>query len=170
MRLSFVVAFLGLLAHEARGEETIYVASSAPFADPNSIAENVREECALPREQIVQLVRDTSEAYIPVVVDDPAVAAGKGRVLSIEITRAISKGAVYLPLGHSKEVAIRGRLLQDGVEVANFEAMRGSRGGLFGGLHSSCAVLHRCQDRLGTDVVLWLRSPIMGARLGEYGE
>jgi hypothetical protein len=159
---------LTLLARGALAQGPIYVASTAPFADPNSIAENVKVECGLPKEQIDQLLYDTREAGIPVEVNDEAVAANRGRVLVIEITRAISKGTGYL--GHNKEVAIRGRLLDDGTEIASFEGMRGSRGGFWGQYMGACAVMHRCQDTLGGDVAEWLKNPTKGARIGEYGD
>jgi hypothetical protein len=99
---------------------------------------------------------------------DAAAAAQRGRVLVIEITRAISKGTPYL--GHNKEVAIQGRLLEDGNEVASFSGMRGSRGGWWGVFKSACEVLYRCQDTLGTDIVLWLRNPTKNAMIGEYAK
>jgi hypothetical protein len=159
---------LSLLARGALAEDPIWVASTAPFADPNSIAQNVRDECGLPKEQIDQLLYDTNEASLPIKVNDVAVAAKQGRVLLIEITRAISKGTGYL--GHNKEVAIQGRLLSDGVEVASFTAMRGSGGGMWGAYMNACAVMHRCQDTLGGDVTEWLRHPTKDAKLGEYAE
>ena len=167
LRLAAVVV-LTLLARGALAQDPIYVASTAPFADPNTIAENVKVECGLPKEQIAQLLYDAAEAGLPVEVNDDAVAAKRGRVLVIEITRAISKGTGFI--GHNKEVAIQGRLLKDGVEVASFTGMRGSRGGWWGAYMSACAVMHRCQDTLGNDVVEWLKQPTKDARLGELAE
>jgi hypothetical protein len=159
-------ALVTLLARGALAEDWIYVASTAPFADPNTIAQNVKDECGLPKEQIEQLIYDAIEEKVQLKVNDEAAAAKRGRVLQVEITTATSKGTAFW--GHHKTVAIQGRLLDDGVEVASFTALRGSRGGFWGQYMNACAVLHRCQDTLGSDVVEWLKNPTKDAKLGEY--
>jgi len=71
-----------------------------------------------------------------------AVKAGKGRILYIEITNAISMGNPFM--GHQKQVSVKGRLLEDGTEIGSFSGVRASMGGAFAGFKGSCSVLGRC--------------------------
>jgi len=102
---------------------------------------------------------------VTVVEDESAVAANKGRVLQVEIFNALSQGNAFI--GHGKQVTLKGKLLENGQEIGNFTAVRGSMGGAFGGYKSSCAVLHRCQAALAKDILAWLKNPAKDSRIGE---
>ena len=64
-------------------------------------------------------------------------------------------------------MTLKGKLLENGKEIGNFTAVRGSMGGAFGGYKSSCAVLHRCQSTLAKDILAWLKNPAKDSRIGE---
>ena len=52
---------------------------------------------------------------------------------------------------------MRGRLLDDGKEGAQFSGSRSSMGGAFAGFKGSCSVLGRCLEALSKDMAVWLR-------------
>ncbi len=98
------------------------------------------------------------------VVDDQAAQAGKGRVLLVQISDAISSGNAFI--GHRKAVVVKGRLIEDGKEIAAFTGTRSSMGGAFGGFKGSCSVLGRCLETLAKDIATWMRNP-RNTRIGE---
>jgi hypothetical protein len=153
------------LAPLAVAEGPVYVRKTAPFADSTQIAQNIIDECGLPESQMKVLHEQAKELHVEIVADEAAVDANKGRVLLLETVSAISGGNAFV--GHRKQVVVKGRLLDNGEEIGNFSALRGSMGGMWGGYKSSCSVLYRCQTTLATDILTWLASPTKDARLGE---
>lgn len=146
-------------------DNTIYVGKSAPYTDPAMIKANIVNECDLPGAQIKLLKEQAAAAGVTVVEDESAVAANKGRVLKVEIFNALSQGNAFI--GHGKQVTLKGKLLENGKEIGNFTAVRGSMGGAFAGYKSSCAVLHRCQSTLAKDILAWVKNPAKDSRIGE---
>ena len=143
----------------------IYIGQNAPYSDVKMIDQAILNECQLPRQQAELLEQAARRAGINVVRDDIAAKAGKGRVLQVEITNAMSSGNAFI--GHRKQILVKGRLLEDGKEIGNFTGRRNSMGGAFGGFKGSCSVLGRCLDALAKDITLWLRNPTMDARIGD---
>jgi hypothetical protein len=158
------VALLILLARGAAGEEPIYVARTAPFTHPDTMSQAIVAECEMPERQIAGLVAEAKAAGVDLVVSDDAAAAGKGRVLVVEIANAVDGADGY----GGRQVALFGRLLQDGAKVGSFYARRTTNRGFFAGVPTTCAALHVCQDTLSHDIAVWLKSPTADARLGEH--
>ena len=146
-------------------ENTIYVGKTAPYVDASTVKGNIVTECDLPAAQMRLLHEQASAAGVTLVEDEAAVTANKGRVLIVQIFNALSQGNAFI--GHGKQVVLKGRLLENGTEIGNFTATRGSMGGAFAGLKSSCAVLHRCQVTLAKDILTWLKNPAKDSRIGE---
>jgi hypothetical protein len=170
MKHSYVVAAVAAVVcagqvASAEDAGTVYIGKAAPFMDAAAIKANIVSECDLPGAQMKLLREQAPAAGITLVEDEPAVAAKKGRVLLIEIFNAVSQGNAFI--GHGKQVVLKGRLLENGTEIGNFVATRGSMGGAFAGYKSSCAVLHRCQGALAKDILKWLKSPAKDSRIGE---
>ena len=146
--------------------QTIYVAREIPYADPSAIQKSIIEECvALQEQQSESIARYATEKGINVVRDDGAAEAGKGKVLDVRILNAVSLGNAFI--GHHKMVTVKGRLLDNGTEIANFTAMRKSVGGFGSAFKGSCTVLDRCVDTLGDDIAEWLKAPTREAHLGD---
>lgn len=159
-----LAVFLLALAQLAVADP-VYVGKTAPFTDSTQIARNIIDECGLPESQMKVLHEEAKELHVEVVEDEAAVTANKGRVLLIETVSAISGGNAFV--GHRKQVVVKGRLLENGEEIGNFSAIRGSMGGMWGGYKSSCSVLYRCQTTLAKDILGWLAHPSKDARIGE---
>jgi hypothetical protein len=154
-----------MLAQVAVADGPVYVGKTAPFTDQTQIAKNIMDECGLPESQMKVLHEQAKEMGVAIVEDEAAVAASKGRVLLLETVNAISGGNAFV--GHRKQVVVKGRLLENGEEIGNFSAIRGSMGGMWGGYKSSCSVLYRCQTTLAKDILGWLAHPTKDARIGE---
>ena len=153
------------LAQLAVADVPVYVGKTAPFTDSTQVAKNIIDECGLPESQMKVLHEQAKESGVEIVEDEAAVAANKDRVLLLETASAISAGNAFT--GHRKQVVVKGRLLENGEEIGNFSAVRGSMGGMWGGYKSSCSVLYRCQTTLAKGILGWLANPTKDARIGE---
>jgi hypothetical protein len=171
MKRSYLVAtvatILSCLGQIAAAEDggPVYIGKTAPYTDAAMIKANIVNECDLPASQMKLLREQAQAAGVSLVEDESAVASKKGRVLLVEIFNAVSQGNAFI--GHGKQVVLKGKLLENGAEIGNFTATRGSMGGAFAGYKSSCAVLHRCQNALAKDILTWLKSPAKDSRIGE---
>jgi hypothetical protein len=145
--------------------DTIYIAQTAPYSDTKKITRAILDECELPQQQSELIAQLASTKGILVVRDDEAVKAGKGRILQVEITDAISTGNAFI--GHRKQVSVKGRLFDNGTEVGDFVGIRSSMGGAFAGYKGSCSVLGRCMKTLAVDISQWLKNPAKDSRIGE---
>lgn len=143
----------------------IFVSQEMRYADPAMIAMPIMTECRLPQQGVELLETAARREGFNLVRDDQAVKARRGRALHVEITNVISSGNAFI--GHSKQVMVRGRLFEDGKEVGNFQGMRTSMGGAFGGFKGSCSVLGRCLETLSKDITLWLKNPAKDSRIGQ---
>ncbi|MBM0107117.1 hypothetical protein JM946_20470 [Steroidobacter sp. S1-65] len=145
--------------------DTVFISKSAPFLDEGLIAKNIIEECGLPESQIKLLREKAEKSGVSLSENEAAVAGMTGKVLALETTNAISSGNAFV--GHRKQVAVRGKLFDNGAEIGNFLAIRNSMGGIGAGFIGSCAVLYRCQGAIAEDILKWLKNPIKDARLGD---
>ena len=148
----------------AANPRLVIVGRDMSYVDVNNISRAVLNECQLPQQGAQMLVSAMREAGFEPVIDDQAVQAGKGRVLLVQISNAVAGGNAFI--GHRKQVDVRGRLLEDGKEVATFTGVRSSMGGAFGGFKGSCSVLGRCLETLSKDITAWMKKPVTG-RIGE---
>lgn len=151
-------------APAAAGSMKVIIGRDMSYIDPNSIAKAVLVECQLPQQGAQLLVAAMRNAGFDPVIDDQAAQAGKGRVLLVQISNVVTGGNAFI--GHSKQVHVKGRLLEDGKEIAAFTGSRSSMGGAFGAFKGSCSVLGRCLDTLSKDIATWLRNP-SNTRIGE---
>lgn len=138
--------------------------SPITFQNEQLIERAIVTDCDLPNIQRNELNKHSAKLGLVLnnASDD---AASNGRVLQIQIANAVASGNAFV--GHNKQVTLIGKLLENGQEIASFNAMRSSGGGAFAGFKSSCSVLQRCAVTLGKDISEWLRSPVPNARLGE---
>lgn len=143
----------------ARPAKVIYLGQQMRYLDARTIDSAVLTECQLPQQGAELLEAAARAAGINVLRDDRAVTAGKGRAFQVEIVTVVSAGNPFI--GHRKQVTVRGRLLEDGKEIANFQGTRSSMGGAFGGFKGSCSVLGRCLETLAKDMTLWLQGQAM---------
>ncbi|NVK22322.1 MAG: hypothetical protein HWD86_07370 [Kangiellaceae bacterium] len=139
--------------------QQVQVSHHIRYRDEGVIDSSILDECTLLGSQL-------SESFAQYAAKNDLSAQrlnelninASGYVFDLEILNALSSGNAFL--GHRKQVTIGGTLYKDGQKVDTFKATRNSGGGFFGGFKSSCGVLHRTVNTLGSDAAEWLRKKI----------
>jgi hypothetical protein len=145
--------------------DSIKVARSIPYAEDAEIAGKIRRECQI-QTQLADFIKEFgAKAGHDIQLVENVDPAGEGKVLVVEIRDAISEGNAFL--GHRKRTSARGKLYENGEEIASFKAARNSMGGAFAGYKGSCSVLGRTVKVMGEDIAKWLSAPRMDAMLGD---
>jgi hypothetical protein len=134
---------------------TILMFDVVPYAEGSQIPPEVLQECTALGRQLA----DSTEKYgkqsglnlVRAAALDPAKG---GQVLVLRIVSVVSARAM---MAHTKSVAIRADLYSGGQLVSNYAPSRNSGGGVFGAYTSSCGVLERTVNTLGSDVAKWVK-------------
>ncbi len=142
----------------------VTIASSVPFNKDSNATEAVRKECTLDT-RLPEFIEESAKSQGVKVIRGTAVPQGKGRVLVMEITHV--QGTAGGAWSGPKSVTIEGKLYDSGKMIGSFTAARRSGGGAFGGYKSTCAILGRCVEALGSDVATFLANPTMNAKIGD---
>jgi len=142
--------------------KTIYISSSARFANESKINPAIKKECNLNNQIIDYLKIFGAKNNINFVVVSKK--ESKANRLDLTIDNAVSEGNAFI--GHRKFVSISGTLKENG-KTYSFKAARKSGGGFFGAYKSSCAVLGGTVKRLARDTAEWTTMPNDGDRLGD---
>jgi len=151
--LSLAFSLAATQAHA--DEKNITVSSEAVYANKNTIASNIIDECTdLPLQ-----FSNSTKKYLEgngwkVAVNKAPVNVENETSLTLHITHAISAGNAFT--GHRKSVSVKAELYEQGKLVDTFSGTRNSGGGFGAGFKGSCSVLHRCVNTLGNDVSKWL--------------
>ena len=147
--------------------QSVQVPRPVPYEDTDEVAENIRTECKI-NEQLADFIQEYAKKNgVEVTFGGANVDVNaSGRVLDVKITSAISMGNAFM--GHQKASSVSGTLYENGQKVASFKARRQSMGGAFAGYKGSCSVLGRTIEAMGKDIGLWLKSPVDGAKLGDF--
>ncbi|RMH93184.1 hypothetical protein EBB59_06510 [Lysobacter pythonis] len=142
--------------------QSVTLQKPVPYAEDNDISDSIKSECSI-GEQLADFIKQYSSVPVELVAAAPD--TGSGRVLTLEITDAVSMGNAFI--GHQKFTKVRGSLYEGGEKVASFRARRNSMGGAFAGFKGSCSVLGRTVKVIGRDIAEWLAAPRDGANLGD---
>jgi len=143
----------------AAADSRIRVLRETPVSPAADIPQNVREEChALGREMPNAIVR--ASRRVTLVPTQHELMEKNGKYLFVEITQVKAKGGGALT--GPKHLVVRGSLVEDGKEIANFEGDKGTMGAT-----GTCATLDKAEKDLGTDIGRWLEHPKPNARLGQ---
>jgi hypothetical protein len=143
-------------ASEVRMTRVLQETPLSPAAD---VPADVRKECTdLGDELPKAIVRANRSATL--VATPTALSEKTGRYLSVEITKveAHGGGAFTGP----KHMKVRGTLIENGKEIADFEAKRGAMAAA-----GTCTTLQKAEKDLGTDIGVWLTNPKPHAHLGD---
>jgi hypothetical protein len=138
--------------------EPILMSDVIPYAEVSKIPVEVLQECTALGRQLA----DSTEKYgkengmtlVRAAALDPAKG---GQVLLVRIVSVLSARSI---MAHNKSVAIRADLYKDGQLVSNYSPSRNSGGGVLGPYQSSCNVLERTVNTLGSDVARWLKGVV----------
>jgi hypothetical protein len=135
------------------------VLQETPLSLAADIPADVRKECRdLGDELPKAIVRANRSATL--VATPAALSEKTGRYLSLEITKveAHGGGAFTGP----KHMKVRGALIENGREIADFEAKRGAMAAA-----GTCTTLQKAEKDLGEDIGVWLTNPKPHAHLGD---
>jgi hypothetical protein len=127
-----------------------------PYADGSQIPPEVRQECTALGRQLA----DSTEKYgkengLKLVRSGAVDPAKGGQVLVLRIVSVVSSRTM---MAHAKSVAIRAELYKEGKLLRDYSPSRNSGGGVFGAYTSSCGVLERTVNTLGSDVAKWMKN------------
>jgi hypothetical protein len=143
----------------AETDGRIRILQETPVSAAADIPADVRKECnTLGDELPKSIVR--SSRRVALVPTQHALMDKTGKYLFIEITsiNARAAGALSGP----KRMNVRGALIENGKEIADFQATRGSMAAA-----GTCSMLTKSEKELGADIGTWLENPKPRSHLGD---
>jgi hypothetical protein len=119
---------------------------------------DVRKECnELGDEMPKAMMR--ANRYVTLVSTTRELQEKTGKYLSVEITRVRGKAAGALT--GPKKLNVRGSLIENGKEIADFEGEKGTMAAA-----GTCSTLEKVEKDLGAEIGAWLQHPLPHSRLG----
>ncbi len=135
-------------------EKTFYILASTPYSKRSTIESNIKLECTQLGRKLSDSMVNYADKHGIQVVKQEGVLPTKGRSVIVEIQDAYSGGNAFI--GHYKSATVNVKYRVDGVVVDETTASRRSGGGVFGAFKSSCSVLGRTVNTIGSDIDSWL--------------
>jgi len=149
-----ISALLLAIAAPLANAEGVKIGKKIPYAQPDQVREAIRKECDLENQLASFLAAEGGNKVE--AVDD--VAQAKGKAFDAKITGVWAGGG---PWG-AASIQVEGELREAGKVVGTVTVKRNTtRGG------GACSKLHVSGRVIAEDLVKWLESPSMGAKLGD---
>ncbi|GLQ91260.1 hypothetical protein [Dyella acidisoli] len=164
-KLLFLAVIFPLFCHSAFAADSVTIQQAIPLNEDAEISGSVKTECHLGENLSQYVVENAQKRGMAVTRMADLSSSTPGRVITMEITSAVSDGNAFI--GHHKSMSVKGSLYQDGKLVGNFKARRVSMGGAFGQFKGNCGVLDRVNKELGEDIAEWMVTPGMNGLLGD---
>jgi hypothetical protein len=134
----------------------IEVAESTPYLDETIVPVKIRKECTNLGRELSEATQRYGTKYGVKFIRKTEIEPSKGgQVLVLKIASAVSSGNAWI--GHDKYINVKIELYKDGKLLASDMKERNSRGGFGAGFKSSCSVLGRCVNTLGSDIAKWVK-------------
>jgi hypothetical protein len=143
----------------AAGDTPIRVLEETPLSPAADVPSDVRTKCDDLGEELPKAIA-RGNRRVMLVDNGQQLADRSGKYLSIEITQVKAHGAGALT--GPKNMTVRGSLIENGREIANFDAKRKTMGAA-----GTCSTLEKAEKELGADIALWLENPRPRAHLGD---
>src|SRR4029079_11142485 len=137
----------------------IRVLQETPVSTAADIPANVRKECTAIGDELPRAIMRSSR-HVSLVPTQHELADKSGRYLSVEITKVSAHGGGAFT--GPKRMKVRGSLIENGREIADFEAERGSMKA-----SGTCSTLEKAEKDLGADIGVWLENPKPRSHLGD---
>jgi hypothetical protein len=137
----------------------VRVLEDTPVSPAADIPADVRKECTGLGDELPRAVM-RANPRVTMVRTPGELQEKTGRYLQIEIIQV--KARVAGALTGPKKMTVRGALIDDGKQVADFEAERGAMEAA-----GTCRTLQKAEKELGADIGTWLMHPRPHSRLGD---
>lgn len=153
---TMVVATMFAPSVNAAGGSQVRVLQETPLSPVADVPADVRKDCVSLGDELPRALARSSR-HVTLV---PSAHDLTGRHLTIEIThvRAGRVGAFSGP----KFMTVRGTLIENGKEIADFQAKRGAIK-----VSNTCSMLDKAEKELGSDIGQWLEHPRPHSQLGD---
>ena len=135
----------------------VKVGAVIPTLKADTIEPDVEQSCPLTR-KFSETLADESDRTIYRVSGDVKAAQGKKLQLQIVSTHLRGGGAYT----GSKWIKVVGSLVENNNEIGNFIVLRHSFRGW-----TSCSMVDRLSEEISKDILEWMKSPMMNAKLGD---
>lgn len=130
----------------------------ATFAPDSGVVDSVRDKCDVQHELPEEIGKRAKQKKVPVALAEDT--SGAGRVLRLEVTNIFAaKGGRY---SGPKQITLHGEVLVGGQITSSFDVRRGTMRAV-----GTCKMIDLVNEAIAKDVGKWLKSPSMGAKLGE---
>ena len=151
-----MVVAMAVAPSNAAADGQIRVLEDTPLSPVADVPADVRKDCNDLGEELPRaLARSSRRVTLVRGAHDLT-----GKHLTIEIThvRAGRVGAFSGP----KFMTVRGALIENGKEIADFDAKRGALK-----VSNTCSMLDKAEKELGSDIAQWLEHPRPHSHLGD---
>lgn len=148
---------LALFCAQSAFAADITINQAVPYYDEKLIPSKIRAECTNLGNKLAEATGLAVQKNGWSVVKQANVDSNTpGVSLKLSIVNAHSSGNAFI--GHAKSLTISADLFKDGQLIESYTGTRNSSGGIGAGFKSSCDVLERCANTLGSDVSKWLKT------------
>lgn len=139
---------------EDSAKQYINIPKSIRFGDNGVIDERIKTECKSLGNQLSNYVVEYAPKFDLHIKQIEDFNPSTGAFVDLQFVNIFSRGNAFI--GHRKSTAIKADLYINGELMSSKTIARNSNGGVFGSFKSSCSVLERTVDTLGSDVGKWL--------------
>lgn len=158
-RFRFAPFLVIVLTAPAALADAIKMGNTIPFANASVASDAVKAECKL-ETNLPQFISEFAGSAVE--IDDKPGKGGK--VFHAKITNVLAPGGGAW--SGPKSVLVEGELKENGKVIGTVAARRNTTRGGYG----TCGMLNHAARAVGKDIAGWLKSPSMGARLGDAGK
>jgi len=125
-----------------------------PFGENSVIDERIKTECKSLGDHLSKKIVESAPKFDLEVTQITKKPTSNGIFVDVYFVNIYTRGNAFI--GHRKSTAIKADLYLDNKLFSSKSIARNSNGGLFGAFKSSCSVLERTVNALGSDVAKWL--------------
>ena len=130
------------------------ILESIPFGENAVIDDRVKTECKSLGSQLSKNIIENAPKFDLKMSQISDKSVVEGVFLDVYFVNIYTRGNAFI--GHRKSTAIKADLYLNNKLLSSKSIARNSNGGFFGTFKSSCSVLERTVDALGSDVAKWL--------------
>ena len=154
----FVMIAACVIAMPATAEESVLVPAHIPYQKDDTANESVRSECKW-NTTMPAYMAEESDGRVKVAEQNFDAVTGKKLMLVATHLHTLGGGGWTGP----KWLALEGKLTEGGKLLGNFEARRQTIRGSFSG----CGTLESLSEDIADDILDWLKTPSLNAKLGD---